>query len=77
MAIRTYTEVARNRGLTGITARRYIKYMSDRWSESEDTKVRSGYAGEWAERFKNMREYDYSDSTGLAFLKSMDALKDY
>lgn len=70
--LRTYREVGIDRGLTDITLRRYIRYMQVRWAENEEMNCACGYAQEWAERFKESREYGCSDSTGQAVLKRID-----
>ncbi len=68
----TYEEVAKEEGLTGITATRYIAYMKARWANSELVKCRVGYAQEWAQRFLCGIEYGASDTTGQAVLKAID-----
>jgi len=69
--MKTYEEVADSYGLQGKRRELYIKYMKARWSDTEDLKVRSGYAHEWAERFKNGYEYDLSDSEGREILRRL------
>ena len=70
----TYFDVANAVGLTGKTAERYILYMTKRWGNKEDEKIKClvGYAAEWAERFANGMEYNASDSSGQAILKEID-----
>ncbi len=70
----TYSEVGIKHGLSGKKLSRYVKYMNERWADSEDSKTKTGYAGEWAERFKNNSEYDRSDSIGRAVLDRIDKL---
>jgi len=44
-------------GLEGKTKERYIRYMRLRWSNEEEIQCKTGYAEEWAMRFKNGIEY--------------------
>lgn len=68
----TFAEVAEQKGLTGITKDRFVKYMSTRWADQEKTQCLTGYASEWAQRFQDRREYECSDSDGQWILRSMD-----
>jgi len=72
--VETYFDVAKESGLTGRTAERYILYMQKRWGDKEDERIKClcGYAFEWAERFANKREYSCSDLHGQAVLKEID-----
>jgi len=70
----TYFAIANENGLTGKTAERYILYMTKRWGDKEDERIKClvGYASEWAQRFANGIEYGSSDSYGQAVLKEID-----
>lgn len=68
--MRTYQEVA-DRYLTGIMRRLYLAYMKKRWASTEESKCLSGYATEWAERFRAGIEYQASDSEGQAVLQEL------
>ena len=70
----TYEEVALACGLDEQKSRRYVVYMRGRsWRAKEATHCQTGYAAEWAERFKMGVEYVASDLEGRALL---DAMKD-
>ncbi len=64
-----YEEVAQKAKLDELTTKRYISYMRTRWAKSEKEKCLVGYAGEWALRFKDGREYTASDSEGQSILR--------
>lgn len=66
--MKTYEEVANYCGLEEITKQRFIKYMTIRWSDTESQKCQDGYAIEWANRFKDKREFECSDIFGQAIL---------
>ena len=66
-----YAAVGREVGLDPVTNSRYVAYMKARWGDQEDLKCRTGYAKEWAERFKAKIEFGASDSTGQALLKAL------
>lgn len=70
----TYFDIANENGLTGKTAERYILYMTKRWGNKKDEKIKclTGYASEWAQRFANGIEYSSSDSIGQEVLKDID-----
>ena len=69
----TYFDIAKEEGLNGKTAERYIQYMLKRWADNEETNCLCGYASEWAQRFASGYEYDRSDSYGQQILKEIDA----
>ncbi len=70
----TYFDIANENGLVGKTAERFILYMTKRWGNKEDEKIKClcGYASEWAQRFANGIEYGSSDSIGHAVLREID-----
>ena len=68
----TYFDIAKENGLTGKTAERYILYMTKRWKENECTQCLCGYASEWARRFLDKQEYNCSDLHGVKILKEID-----
>ena len=67
-----YEEVADKAGLTSQVKERYIKYMRIRWANEEKTQCLTGYAMEWAQRFKSKMEYPTSDPWGQKILAEMD-----
>ena len=67
----TYEEVALAAKLDSGTTTRFIKYMRLRWPVSEERHCLTGYADEWAERFKGGYEYSASDLGGQAILRLM------
>lgn len=66
--MKTYEEVADFYGLKGKRKELYVRYMRERWPDTEALKVRTGYAHEWAERFKDGVEFLASDSDGKKIL---------
>lgn len=70
--LKTYQEVGVSAGLEGLTLKRFVGYMKERWAPEEDTQCKVGYAMEWAERFKYGDEYRASDLCGQAILRYMD-----
>jgi len=66
----TYEDVANEMGLTGKIKERYLAYMNTRWPKFIDTGY--SYAAEWAERFRDGREYIASDSAGFRILQKID-----
>ncbi len=72
--INTYFDIAIQKGLTGRIAGRYILYMTRRWGNKEDERIKClcGYASEWAERFASGQEYNCSDSHGKLVLKEIE-----
>lgn len=71
--MKTFEEVAEKCGLEGKTKERYIRYMRLRWSNEEEIQCKTGYAEEWAMRFKNGVEYASSDDEGQWMLRRMIA----
>jgi hypothetical protein len=69
----TYFDVAKRDGLTGRTAERFVLYMSKRWGDKKDERIKClcGYASEWAGRFARGDEYACSDMHGQAVLKEI------
>ena len=65
----TYEEVGKAVGLDEAKQWLYVEYMKTRWADSEAEKCAVGYAKEWAERFKNNREVECSDSIGQSVLR--------
>lgn len=70
--MKTFIEVSEAAELDGITAIRYVAYMTRRWSEEEETQCATGYALEWATKFKDGREYECSDGEGKMVLGNID-----
>jgi hypothetical protein len=69
--IKSYEAVAQASGLSEDTKQRYLKYMLTRWRDTEEMKCKSGYAEDWAVRFKQGREFECSDQTGRSILRGM------
>jgi len=69
---KTYAEIASEAELPRPTRRRFISYMLERWSKEEGLNSATGYAREWADRFKKSNEYGASDLSGQAILNRMD-----
>ena len=67
----TYREVGIKAGLEGSRLKLFIDYMNKRWADSEEEKCLTGYAMEWAERFKDNVEWGCSDSQGQMVLKEL------
>ena len=68
---KTYGDVGKEMGLVGYTFDLYLEYMTNRWADSEETKVEHGYAEEWAYRFKSRHEYQCSDLEGQRVLREL------
>jgi hypothetical protein len=68
-----YEDVAYQAGLRGRLFNLYVAYMRARWGGEigETTQCKSGYALEWAERFKNGEEYLRSDCDGQRLLDKL------
>ena len=64
----SYEKIGREAGLEDARLTLYIKYMNERWADTELEKCYDGYAREWAERFKSKQEYSYSDTEGKRIL---------
>lgn len=69
--MKTFDEVGRATGLDGITLKRYVTYMERRWKAQEQLQCQTGYAQEWAERFKGGDEYACSDVDGQSILEEI------
>ena len=69
--MKTYEEVATAAGLDEKTSQRFIRYMTTRWADGETINCLSGYASEWAQRFKKGIEFSASDLEGQAILRAM------
>jgi hypothetical protein len=67
----TYEEVAQQTELDAETQAVYVAYMRARWADDESLQCQTGYAKEWAERFKHNREYQASDHIGQAILRRL------
>jgi len=67
----TYEEVGKEEGLEGEILNKFLKYMGIRWKDEEERQCKTGYAAEWANRFKVGNEYSASDCTGQSILDSM------
>ena len=70
----TYEEIADKEELAGNIRHRYLLYMRSRWSnpQDEDIKCQTGYASEWAIRFKENIEWICSDTEGKRLLVMID-----
>lgn len=73
--MRTFTEVGIKYGLEDRTLERYVLYMTERWGKTEELECGSGYASEWANRFRTGVEYGCSDSIGQVVLRKIDGEK--
>lgn len=70
--MKTFVEVGIKYGLEGRTLERYILYMTERWAKTEELECETGYASEWANRFRIGIEYGCSDSIGQTVLSKID-----
>lgn len=68
----TYLMVGKKNKLDGLQLIRYVNYMASRWHKEEEMNCKTGYADEWAERFRKGIEYEASDLGGQAILKMID-----
>lgn len=50
----------------------FIDYMMSRWESTAEQKCKTGYAAEWAMRFKDETEFVRSDEIGKRILMEMD-----
>ena len=66
-----FVEVGKKAGLTDLQLKAFVFYMMSRWDYKEEIQCRSGYAKEWAERFKRGTEYNESDEEGQEILKKL------
>ena len=71
--MKSFREVAEWYGLKGDMADRYVAYMQARWSNEQEIQCKTGYAGEWAQRFLAGEEYNCSDSIGKEVLAAIDS----
>jgi len=69
--MKTFDEVGKAAGLDDATLKRYVIYMNRRWANKEESQCQTGYAQEWAERFKGGDEYNCSDPVGQSILREM------
>ena len=71
--MKTYQEVADKVFGEGISmvSDRFVNYMKARWASSEEEKCLTGYAEEWARRFRVGQEFYYSDSEGRKVLQAI------
>ena len=72
---KTFNEVANMAKLDTETRRKFVAYMSIRWPEEELIQCQTGYACEWAMRFKCGIEYESSDITGKKLLEELGYAK--
>lgn len=68
----TYVAIGKKNKLTGTMLIRYVNYMTHRWGKEEEVNCKTGYASEWAERFKGKYEYNASDLGGQQVLDMID-----
>lgn len=68
----TYEQIADECKLNNRQREMFLKYMNIRWKNTEQMNCKSGYAFEWAMRFKNGTAYDVSDSEGQAILDRLE-----
>lgn len=67
----SYIDIAHNEKLYGMSAVLYNVFMVKRFGLEEI--IDFAYATEWAQRFKNNKEYEYSDETSREILsKTID-----
>lgn len=69
--MKTYREIGIKAGLEGGRLKLFIDYMDKRWKDEEETQCLTGYAMEWAGRFKDNLEWECSDSQGQMVLKEL------
>lgn len=69
--MKTFSEVGKEAGLDGVTLSRYVTYMERRWKHEEELQCQTGYAMEWAGRFKDGAEFGCSDAAGQSILREM------
>lgn len=67
-----FEEVADAHGLSEQEKHRYVQYMRIRWGHEEELQCETGYADEWAIRFRRGIEYASSDTVGQDILATMD-----
>ena len=71
--MKTFRDVGVKEGLEGNTLERYVSYMQRRWKSEEETQCQTGYAAEWAQRFKGGWDYSASDVVGKSVLRDIDS----
>ena len=69
--MKTYLAIGLKAGLNKGKLREFVNYMKKRWPGTETKQCVSGYAEEWAIRFKNGFEFECSDTEGREILKSI------
>lgn len=67
----TYELIADLEELDAQQRARFLAYMRTRWGATETLKCETGYASEWANRFKRGIEYAASDLAGRAILDQL------
>ena len=67
----TYEEIGKAAALNQPTLARFVSYMRQRWADREALQCGTGYATEWAERFKAGQEWRASDQAGQRILDTM------
>jgi hypothetical protein len=72
MSNETYEDIAKLAKLIEPQRTRFVKYMRIRWASQEWMQCQTGYAMEWARRFKDGIEYHASDLEGLRVLRQLD-----
>lgn len=70
--MKTFLEVGTECGLTNQTLERYVTYMTRRWIREEEMQCQTGYAAEWAGRFRRGVECGSSDLEGKSVLEDID-----
>lgn len=70
-SLMTYRNVGESVDLPKKTLDRYVEYMTIRWLPEQELQCRTGYALEWAYRFKYGDEYSASDYVGKGVLKAI------
>lgn len=69
--MKTFLGVAEKHELSETQKARYITYMEARWKDEELLQCQTGYASEWAERFKAGIEMRASDCIGQEIFMRM------
>ena len=67
----TFEDIARRVGLDYPEQEDYVLYMRIRWKDKEGQAHFYAYAKEWAERFKESLEYEFSDEEGKQIIKKV------
>ena len=71
---KSYMDAGEQEGLCGTILKRFVMYMTLRWKPEEGIQVATGYATEWAHRFKCGSEHSASDFGGQAILKGLEIM---